>query len=499
MKLPRFQPTIKHLEEPFVDVGQGIAVPEPKMGWTLLGPLGNKPSGYEINIGLIGDSESLEKTKDFISRWNVTTYGKDESFLHVNFPGLEKLNIKFNVKSTAEIDEKELKQLDNTSSFSERVEISARIIKDKIKALMDRDPQPNVLVLAYPKKIDHYCIDGAIGKRGSITKTSLEKYIERMRAKHVTLDHFFGTPPPPKKYNAVDLRSIVKAICMQHNIPVQIIRPQTTEPYNPEKPRREDDATTFWNLVVAMFYKSNNIPWQVRGLMQDTCYIGISFFRDRGDSAMVRTALAQMFSLDTEGYVLKGNKATTDENNAAHISKNDATSLIQQAIDVYKRNRNGQPPSRIVIHKTSRFDDGEQAGFAEGSKDVHRVDLVAFGERDIKLMRWGTNPPIRGTMVRLPDNSVLLYTSGYIPYLDVYPGPRVPSPLEILEHHGQTSIETICKEILALTKLNWNNAKFCTKAPITIGFARRVGSILREMPPDIDIKDEVGTKFKFYM
>jgi len=87
------------------------------------------------------------------------------------------------------------------------------------------------------------------------------------------------------------------------------------------------------------------------------------------------------------------------------------------------------------------------------------------------------------------------YTFGYIPYLNVYPGPRVPSPLEILEHHGNTSMETICKEILALTKLNWNSAKFCIKAPITIGFARRVGFILRNAPPDIEPKN----KFKFYM
>jgi len=98
-------------------------------------------------------------------------------------------------------------------------------------------------------------------------------------------------------------------------------------------------------------------------------------------------------------------------------------------------------------------------------------------------------------MVRLPDKSVLLYTFGYILYLSVYPGPRVPSPLEILEHHGTTGIETICQEILALTKLNWNNAKFCSKSPVTIGFARRVGEIIRQVPPGT----ELAELFKYYM
>ena len=79
-------------------------------------------------------------------------------------------------------------------------------------------------------------------------------------------------------------------------------------------------------------------------------------------------------------------------------------------------------------------------------------------------------------MVKMPDKSMLLYTSGYIPYLEVYPGPRVPSSLEILEYFGDTTMDVIGKEILALTKLNWNNAKVSKKAPITIAFSRRVGA-----------------------
>ena len=34
------QLTIKHIEEPEIEVGDNIAFPEPKMGWTLAGPLG---------------------------------------------------------------------------------------------------------------------------------------------------------------------------------------------------------------------------------------------------------------------------------------------------------------------------------------------------------------------------------------------------------------------------------------------------------------------------
>ena len=304
--------------------------------------------------------------------------------------------------------------------------------------------------------------------------------------------------PPTMRYEPVDLHALVKLECMKYNTSIQIIRPSTCEPFNREKPKREDDATTFWNLVVAMFYKANNIPWDVKDIIEDTCYIGITFFRDRGDPTSVKTALAQIFSLNTEGYVIKGDHAVLDEKHTPHVSGKEAFNLIKKAIEVYKRNNDEMIPKRLVVHKSSKFNEDEKEGFLAGAEGIPKRDLLAFGTRNIKLIRWGTHPPIRGTMVRLPDKSMLLYTSGFIPYLGVYPGPRVPSPLEILEHIGDSTIDVIGKEILALTKLNYNNAKFCIKTPITIAFSKRVGDILREMPPDMDPKD-IGTKFKFYM
>lgn len=496
MKLERFQPVVKYLGEPHIEVGDNVMVPEPKMGWTLVGPLGEQSNYFDIKLGLIGDSESLERTRDLIQKLGMTAYGKDKSFLHVDYPGLEKVRIKLEVKWVAEIDGEKIKQqIEKTVTLSDRVEIAARVIEDKIEALMEKEPQPNVLILAYPKWIDHYCVQGAIGHKGLPRKTALERAIEKAGKNQTTLMQFLGEPVVPTvKFKPLDLRSIVKAVCMKHRVPIQILRQYTISPYNPEKPNREDDATTFWNLVVALLYKANHLPWRVQGLMQDTCYLGISFFRDRDDGSTVKTALAQVFALDAEGFVLKGKRAIVDQNNAPHVSKDEAASLMKYAMGVYSRNKE-QTPRRIVVHKTSRFDTSEIEGFRAVAEGVSKLDLVAFGTRDIKLLRWGQQPPIRGTMVRLPDKSVLLYTFGYIPYLSVYPGPRVPSPLEILEHHGTTAIETICQEILALTKLNWNNAKFCSKSPVTIGFARRVGEIIRQVPPDA----ELAELFKYYM
>ena len=498
MKLDKPILTVKHIEEPKISMKDGINLPEPKMAWTLLGSNQKKNAETTINLGVIGDKDSIDGFAEFLQRAQTPSKGKADTLLHVSFPGLEKLKIKFNLDLKAEILSSELESLKKTKSFSDRILISEEIIQKKIKSLMEREPSPDLLVLAYPKIIDQYCIEGAIGKRKAHKKTRLEKYIERKRAINQTLENFIDMQPPKMKYEPVDLRSLVKLECMKYDIPIQIIRPSTCEPFNVEKPKREDDATTFWNLIIAMFYKANNIPWSVKGIMEDTCYIGITFFRDRRDSSNVKTSLAQIFSLNTEGYVIKGDHAILDEKNTPHVSGKEAFNLIKKAVDVYKRNNDGMIPKRIVVHKSSKYTVDEKEGFLAGAEGIPKRDLLAFGTRNIKLIRWGKHPPIRGTMVKLPDNSMLLYTSGYVPYLEVYPGPRVPSPLEILEYSGDTTMDIIGKEILALTKLNWNSAKFYIKAPITIAFSRRVGGILREIPPDMDPK-EIGTKFKFYM
>jgi len=92
----------------------------------------------------------------------------------------------------------------------------------------------------------------------------------------------------------------------------------------------------------------------------------------------------------------------------------------------------------------------------------------------------------------------LLYTKAYIPFMRLYPSPRIPRPLEILQHDGDTPIEIILQEILALCKLNWNSADFTSVLPIALEFARSVGKVMRvmrEMP--VGVTPE--TRYLYYM
>jgi len=67
--------------------------------------------------------------------------------------------------------------------------------------------------------------------------------------------------------------------------------------------------------------------------------------------------------------------------------------------------------------------------------------------------------------------------------------------LEIRLFKYDESPELICREILALTKMNWNNTQFDRRFPITIECARNVGTILKYLKPE----DKVHIKYSFYM
>jgi len=96
----------------------------------------------------------------------------------------------------------------------------------------------------------------------------------------------------------------------------------------------------------------------------------------------------------------------------------------------------GQAPTRLVVHKSSRYWPDELSGFKKATGGVGKIDFVAFGERGIRFLRKGTYPPLRGTIVELAKGDCVLYTRGYVPYYGTYPGLRIPQPLGILEHHG---------------------------------------------------------------
>jgi hypothetical protein len=195
--------------------------------------------------------------------------------------------------------------------------------------------------------------------------------------------------------------------------------------------------------------------------------------------------------------VVRGNsfKWDTKKLGQPHLTEDAAFEIMADAIDTYKDHHNNQYPNRVVLHKTSRFWENERVGFLKACDNIPKHDFVSFSDgRDVFFYRNGEKAVLRGTCMHLGKESLLVYTKGYVPYQRGYLGPRVPRPLEIVQHHGDSSEDEIAQEMIALTRLDWNTTDYCCYWPITLKFARKVGDILGQVPRGRKIKQQ----YRFY-
>ncbi len=84
----------------------------------------------------------------------------------------------------------------------------------------------------------------------------------------------------------------------------------------------------------------------------------------------------------------------------------------------------------------------------------------------------------RGSALIYTDTFAYLWSNGYIPRLQTQLGLETPNPLSVEITRGNNDIEVVCKDILALTKLNYNACLFADGSPVTLRFADSIGEVL---------------------
>ena len=133
-------------------------------------------------------------------------------------------------------------------------------------------------------------------------------------------------------------------------------------------------------------------------------------------------------------------------------------------------------PARVVVHKTSNFDSGEIAAFGAAMEADHIgiYDLVTLNKSAIRLYREWYYPPLRGTWATLDAQSHLLYTGGSVAFYEEYPGMYVPQSLLVKLFDTEAPHWETMRDLLLLSKLNWNNIRMDATLPITISAAQVV-------------------------
>jgi hypothetical protein len=176
-----------------------------------------------------------------------------------------------------------------------------------------------------------------------------------------------------------------------------------------------------------------------------------------------------------------------------YLNAAQAAALMGDVLDRYEAQA-GVLPSRVVIHKTSTYQPEEEEGFrGTAEARVPVCDLVWMRSTAFRLIRKGFQEPWRGTLCTLGDGT-FLFTSGYVPWWDEYPGPHIPAPLQI-GSCGETDMRERAREILGLTKMNWNSSEGIGRFPITVSFARKVGLLMTELSEN----QVPNPSYRFYM
>jgi hypothetical protein len=486
------------LEEPYLTFGGSQLAKDPKTGLTIAGPAGLDTTLHpsEIDIALVGTGTTIEAGRQWIEHCARPISGSITKPRQIpDFPGFSQSSPFKSVMRAQEaiqglITDMDVRSVTGEARYEDGFRKAVDLLTEKITLTCESLPGARVVFCAIPHAIADYCLEaGSYIRRHGSSNAFFSKLLE-LEEKHGQLPLFQQNAEREEDIVYRNLRRALKAKTMKLRRPLQLGLENSLF-----SARSQHPATKAWNFSVAQYYKATGaLPWKLEGMDPNTCFVGISFFQQPTDNSFkMRTSLAQVFAGDGDAFVVRGHPFRWEHGKSPHLPRDGAEALMKLIIDRYKEFRGQQPPQRVVIHKTSKFYEDEKEGFLAGLSGVRQYDLVSIQKVGTRFFREGGYPPLRRTHARCGSGH-FLYTHGYIPELGTYPKGYVPEPYYLLDHHGDTTPRRLFKEILALSKMNFNNVDFADGAPITTRFAQRIGEILAYMK-----EGEEDKHYRYYM
>lgn len=215
------------------------------------------------------------------------------------------------------------------------------------------------------------------------------------------------------------------------------------------------------------------------------------------------TCCCQVFDADGAGlefiaYEMNRGEVTLAGDNP-FLSRDQMRAVMTRSLALYQRRHAGRVPRRVVVHKTTGFKHEEREGCFDAWGSVERVDLIQVQQdtpwRALRMIqnpdtgrgvadRW---PLERGTMLHLGGQEVLLWTQGDAPTAAsgshyFKEGRAIPRPLLLRRFAGDGPADEFARDVLALTKMNWNNDALYDLLPTTLEYASTLARVIRRMP-----------------
>ena len=339
------------------------------------------------------------------------------------------------------------------------------------------------------------------GASGAIsTAQQITTGIEALRssfAPHVVLIFY------PRRWDGVreyrdenerfDVHDFVKAYAVQRGVATQFLTEDTLSD--------TQQCRVWWWLSLALYVKGMRTPWVLDGFDDDTAFVGLGFSIDHSAAKGTHVVLGCSHIYSSRGEGLQYRLSKVEEpiirGKNPFMSKEDARRTGETIRQLFFDAR-GKLPRRVVLHKRTPFLKGEREGLVDGLGGIASIDMleiqkesavryvasVAKGDGSIDEDNY---PVRRGTVMRIDDFTALLWVHGATaavnPNYKYFQGKRrIPAPLTLRRHAGSTPLDQLGKEILGLSKMNWNTFDLYTKFPATLqssGEIARIGALLQ--------------------
>ena len=486
---------LHHIKEPLLEFANGQFEEHPKDGLYLYGPVDRAKARGDLKFGVIGTANGRQLLHDWgivISAY-IPPY-KENVAHHSAFPGIEAaFGVRWPETPTAQIavDESKILNTIRISNRHEAIKKTVDIYADAIRNYLrdEADVTPDFWYVIIPDEVHQWGRPKMVPPAAERIQGEalLSNKMAKGLLKSPSLFSEDNKEAALQRYD-LDFHNQLKARLL-NVAPIQIIRERTLraciDPDGEQRTSTQDSATIAWNLCTTSYYKSAGPPWRLKDIRSGVCYVGVVFKKDPTDPNSSNACCgAQLFLRSGEGLVFRGAVGPwySKRLKQFHLPKEKARELMELVIEAYK-NKHGNPPAEVFIHGRTRFDKAEWEGFLEGRGEETKVVGIRIRPTDeLKLYRLANKPPIRGTYLAVHERMAYLWSKGYVARFDTYPGFETPNPIAVNIDWGEADIGQVTKDILALTKVNFNGCNFADGLPVTLKFADAIGEILTAAP-----------------
>ncbi len=484
-----------YIPEPLLEFNYGKTIEHPQDGLFLYGPVPIAGRPTAVQVGVIGTQQGIELAKRWLKEAAGPVQKEISGLYSSHWPGFQAI---FGVPLTTEPVAKislDATSIENAIKKSNRTDAVRSAVKIYHEALIsfgrNEEVRPHVWLVVLPEVVYRFGRP-AVGVPRDRTGSSLLS--ARGAARILREGSLFPdmTEEAETYLFAKNFHHQLKAELLVKEVAVQIIRETTIDPMidvdGAGRPRRslQDKARRLWNFSTTLYFKARGQPWQLANVRPGVCYVGLVFKQDPSPAKETEVCCAaQMFLNSGNGVVFRGALGPwrSTKTKEYHLSGAAAEDLMRTIVSGYST-RHGYPPRELFIHGKQRFTQDEWEGFSRAMPDGAKLVGVRIRQtQDMRVFRpKGSLPVVRGTAVAISDNEGYLFTTGYIPRFRSYLGFETPKPLLIDIHRGSADIFEVMKDVLALTKLNYNACDYSSGVPVTLKFADQVGEILTASP-----------------